>query len=421
MANDRSYISEGLKEEEWSTVKCDKYDFMIAASCGVITGLIDDFLVGTPGTTNLDKFTDKSVDNFIIFLAKKKGWKPHKGNENSVKHAIAFFECKFKDPIGLVFSIFDQFKSTSNFFSDGKVISIDTSTSAFELKGNNVISKIFCGFCNWLGHLMSDIAGSSKSKGRGMGISIPFMELFEFCDFGNFRVSDERQTFAEVMTGVFQEGYDARYALAMSIPVLLEELLVRAIWVIRKRYFEKKPWNECFPSNKHADLRLMLIVANGTLCLMDGIDAAIRGFAKKSILEFFLRLNLVAWSGLVILVLKEVGIRYGPVVTKVTDGFTSEIANTFSMSEKATVQNYYKRAQQTDIDLDLLLKEFVSENENEHKSIQNEVDASCSGKNNSSEQADHSVEVAKKCDVPENRVMKSIGDVDNFFDKNRRG
>ena len=41
----------------------------------------------------------------------------------------------------------------------------------------------------------------------------------------------------------------------------------------------------------------MLIIGDGTLCLMDGADAAIR--SRGNWVNFFLRLNIVAWYRLV--------------------------------------------------------------------------------------------------------------------------
>ncbi|MGP0761901.1 hypothetical protein ACAF95_25555, partial [Escherichia coli] len=66
--------------------------------------------------------------------------------------------------------------------ADGKLVSVDTET--FELKGNNVVSKVFSGFVNWLGHLFSDMAGSSGAAGRGSGIPIPFFSLLQFINVG---------------------------------------------------------------------------------------------------------------------------------------------------------------------------------------------------------------------------------------------
>jgi hypothetical protein len=53
----------------------------------------------------------------------------------------------------------------------------------------------------------------------------------------------------------------------------------------------------------------MLLLGNGTLCVMDGIDAGIR--SGGNFLAFFMRLNLVAWFRFITLVLKEVCIRVG--------------------------------------------------------------------------------------------------------------
>ena len=38
--------------------KCDKYDYLSAVACGAVGGLVDIFLVGTPGDSVLGKWTD---------------------------------------------------------------------------------------------------------------------------------------------------------------------------------------------------------------------------------------------------------------------------------------------------------------------------------------------------------------------------
>ena len=38
--------------------KCDKYDYLLAAGCGVIAGLTDIFLVDTPKDSKLQQLTD---------------------------------------------------------------------------------------------------------------------------------------------------------------------------------------------------------------------------------------------------------------------------------------------------------------------------------------------------------------------------
>ena len=45
--------------------KCDKYDYLSAVACGAVGGLVDSFLVGTPGDSVLGKWTDSQVDNAV--------------------------------------------------------------------------------------------------------------------------------------------------------------------------------------------------------------------------------------------------------------------------------------------------------------------------------------------------------------------
>lgn len=324
-----------------SESKCDKYDYITAVACGVIGGLVDIFLVGAPSESVLGKWTDKQVDNVVKSFAKLTGWNPRTGQQNNVASAIGYLEKTFKvnydqrhsgdvgnlfdmsaknhhmkslahspDIIGLFFSILNQFTSTSSFIANGQLIIIKTDT--FELQGNNLVSKLFCGIANWIGHLMSDGAGSSGSRGnagRGSGIVMPFYELFSCCKFGSFSVDNDKQDLATIATRAFQEGYDLRFGLSTAIPVLITDLSIRLIWALRKRFQYALPIKECIPTGKHSDLRIMLLFGNGTLCLMDGVDAGIR--SGGDFLLFFTRLNLVAWYRFVTLVLKEVCIRIG--------------------------------------------------------------------------------------------------------------
>lgn len=326
--------------------RCDKYDYLAAVGCGVIGGLIDIFLVGSPGDSVLGNWTDSQVDKSVMFFAKKMGWNPREGQEGNVKSAIGFLENASKksgfngfkvnydqknssdvnklfnmapknhhmmslahspDIIGLFFSLLNQFTSTSSFIANGQIITISTDT--FELQGSNFISRLFCGVVNWFGHIMSDIAGSSGSVKRGTGVVMPFYELFGFCKFGKFNVGKDKQDLATIATRAFQEGYDFRFGLAQTIPVIITDLSIRVIWALRRHFQYKKSIKECIPTQKHDDLRVMLLLGNGTLCVMDGVDAGVK--SGGDFLLFFMRLNLIAWLRFVTLVLKEVFIRVG--------------------------------------------------------------------------------------------------------------
>lgn len=318
--------------------KCDRYDYIASVGCGAIAGLVDIFLVGDPTTSKMQKWTDAKVDKTVMSFAKSCGWSPRPEKSNNVSSAIGYLERTFSvnydqrhsgdvgnlfsmstknhhmkslahspDILGLFFSVLNQFTSTSSFLTNGQLVTIETDT--YELKGSNFISKLFCGVANWFGHIMSDIAGSSGASKRGSGVVIPFYELFQLCNFGSFQVNENRNTMAVVATKVFQEGYDARFGLTMTIPVVLCDLTIKLIWAIKYHFYHGKSLDECIPSKRHDDLRVMLIIGHGTLCLMDGADAAIRSGGNW--VKFFLRLNIIAWLRLTLLVFREVCIRVG--------------------------------------------------------------------------------------------------------------
>lgn len=362
------------KELLQSDQVCDKYDYLLAVACGAIGGIIDIFLIKTPKNSILGTWTDEQIDTVVKRFAKIVGWKPKEAQSESVASAISYLEKKFKvnydqrycseignlfsmstknhhimslshapDILGLFFSILNQFTSSSSFIAKGKIISIHTET--YELQGSNFISNLFCGIANWFGHIMSDIAGSSGSrggKGRGTGVVIPFYELFQCCKFGKFNVKKDKQDLATIAVRAFEEGYDFRFGLATSIPVILTELSIRLIWSLRKHFQYKKSIKECIPNSSHKDLRVMLLFGNGTLCLMDGMDAAVH--SGGNFLFFFMRLNLIAWFRLVALVFREVCIRVG------IDDVLQKDINAYKEIKK-TLQLYLNELERIDIEL----------------------------------------------------------------------
>ncbi|MBS4704809.1 hypothetical protein Q7I15_04730 [Aeromonas veronii] len=332
----RIQLEKRIKDEfTIQNAQCDAYDYLIAGTCGVIGGLLDVFFVGMPGEGKLTKVADSAVNSAVEKFASACGWQGGKEGGDTTKSAIGYLERNFKvnydqattfgnngtdgavknlspknhhlkslghspDLIGLFFSILNQFTDTSTFISNGQIITIDTATH--ELKGDNFIAKVFSGFANWLGHLFSDMAGSSGASERGAGIPIPFYNLLLLLDVGEF--GQHRQSFATVATQVFEKGYDLRHGVAMAIPVLITELLTRLMWASKQRFYHKKPWKECIPSGANPELRRMLLVAHGALCLIDAGDAALKSGGEM--VQFLLRTNLIGWARFGTLALKEV-------------------------------------------------------------------------------------------------------------------
>lgn len=271
-ANDELYSIEEKLSETLETIKaltpeCDKYDYILSASSGALCGIIDIFLVGKPGESPLGDITDKWFADRTVDFAKLCGYE---GDKSSLSQAVKFLEKKFKVPydqsvgggifrelinltpsnhhfkslahnptiLGLFFSILNQFTNTSDFVADGELISLNNSDSNFELQGNNIPSKIFCGIANWIGHLISDVSGSSSSKGRGMGIPSPILawsnDVIAIKRKLNIPTSEFDKSVNELALKLFEKGYDVRFQTAQAIPVFINEMVVRLFYSIRR-------------------------------------------------------------------------------------------------------------------------------------------------------------------------------------------
>lgn len=342
---------------------CDKWDYILAGACGVVSGLVDSFFVGMPGASKIgkvvDSVADKAVERFAKFInwcdkkrfaklkseGKVSNWSDFKPNgetlqqnikDDNAASAIGYLEKRFSVPydaryakdllgaegvvrfnpkdhhlkslahcldlLGLFFSILDQFTGMTTVIVDGKIKRFKPANGSgeFRLQGDTICTKVVFGFVNWIGHIMSDIAGSSGTRGhagkRGAGIAAPFFELFQLCNFGSFDVNGDKKTLAQLTSSMYEHGYDVRFVAAQAIPVALNEMLIRLCWSIKRHYYHGLPWKECVPlklSDK-PELRRMLLVGHGCLCAVDAADAAIRGWGNP--IDIMLHINIVAWG-----------------------------------------------------------------------------------------------------------------------------
>lgn len=342
-------INRSFSESLNQKVACDRLDYALACACGIISGLIDILLVKTPHEGIIGETTDQMFDKAVIALAGKK----KNGEERSIASAIAFFENKAKvtydqaktqeitkhladgftdtikhlstqnhhakslshypDIFGLISSICNQFTNTSTFLDTGKgrITIINGSDSTLELQGNTLPAKIFSGFVNWLFHCISDVAGSSGNRGPGAGpgtgLPIPFTEFFQFCNFGKLKnEKGQNQTIATVMVKVYEEGYDLRHGVSTSVPVLVNDLLLRAVFVIKQHFYEDVSWTDLLRKKNEDKLQRMISVGTGALCLLDLSEAAITSWGNWVV--FFSHLNISAWNRLAIQGVKELHI-----------------------------------------------------------------------------------------------------------------
>ena len=428
----------GLKPE------CDKLDYALAASSGALCGVIDIFLVGKPGESPIGDLTDRWFANRTMDFAKF--CHPEGKEFDSLESALRFLEKKFKVPydqtglgdagkvifdlnaknhhfkslahnpslLGLFFSILDQFTNSSHFVTDGKLISLQNADESWELRGNNIPSKLFCGFVNWIGHLISDVSGSQSSArtgNRGMGIPSPLWtwtnDIIVIKNALGLKVSETDKALNELALTIFEKGYDVRFQTAQAIPVFLNEMLVRMIYSTRRlfRYFSEVPeenrsfslmWRKCEPFS-NPTVKRMLTVAHGTFCLVDAGDAVIRAFVAGggnfNGVEFVLRLNIVGVG--------RFGISlYGEATRAISYQRAKKEAN-FAAKEIRIVNSYMEGLRILSRKYnDAHLLTFIDDFQKSDAYI---------------EAFEKSVELARLRNVPEKKILKSKADIDRYF------
>ena len=433
-------VSESLESIKNLTPNCDKLDYALSASIGVLCSAIDIFLVGKPGESVVGDITDNWFAEKTKAFAKKTGWDDKKND--SLSSAVRYLEKKFKVPydqsvgdaasevfnltpsnhhfkslahnpslVGLFFSVLDQFNNSSHFVSDGRLIELVEASSSFELRGNNIPSKLFCAFVNWIGHLISDISGSSTSKGRGMGIPSPLWtwtnDIIAIKEVLHIPSTQFDKSVNELALSIFEKGYDARFQAAQAIPVFINETLVRVVYSIRRLvgFFARvdrskisfsELWEMCEPFS-NATVKRMLTVAHGVFCLIDVGDATIRGFAvgagSLNVEEFIIRINIVGIGRLSISLYGEV--RRGILLEKEK--------NTFEyLEKKKRICDYYIEG------LKVLSEVY---DDNSLVILANDL------RNSDSyiELFQTTVALADKRGVPDSRILRSKSEIDLYF------
>lgn len=434
-------IAESEETVKALTPECDKTDYILSASSGAICGIMDIFLVGKPGESPIGDLTDMWFAERTKTFAKLCQW--DNNGDDSLKSAIKHLENKFKIPydqsvggsifrelinltpdnhhfkslghnptiLGLFFSILNQFTNTSSFVSEGELITLNNSEGKFELDGHNIPSKLFCGFVNWLGHLISDVSGASSSKGRGMGIPSPIWswtnDVIAIKRKLGIPASEFDKTTNELALQIFKEGYDTRFQTAQAIPVFINEMIVRVFYSVRRtiRYYTVTPkddrsfkamWKACEPFS-NATVKRMLTVAHGTFCLVDIGDATIRGFATGggyfNVAEFFMRLNIVGVGRFTISL-------YGEAKRGIKKSDAQENIYFFKR-EKIIVENYIEGLRcLSEVYDDRLLLTFIDDLKSSDAYIQAFAKSAL---------------LAEKRNVSERDILKTKTDIDNYF------
>lgn len=442
--NELTTLNETIKSIKDLKPNCDKLDYILAASSGALCGVIDIFLVGKPGESPLGEITDKWFANRTMDFAKL--CHPKHKDFDSLESALRFLEKEFKVPydqtglgdagkvvydlnaknhhfkslahnpslLGLFFSIIDQFTNSSHFVSDGQLISLEKADEKWELRGNNISSKLFCGFTNWIGHLISDVSGSQSSARvgkRGMGIPSPLWtwtnDIIAIKAKLNLPVTETDKAMNQLALDIFKEGYDDRFQTTQAIPVFINEMLVRLIYSVRRlfKYFsdtrkEERSvslmWQRCEPFS-NPTVKRMLTIAHGTFCLVDIGDAVggsfVVGGGTFNAVEFVLRLNVVGVGRFAISL-------YGETTRAFSYNFAKKEAD-FASRETVIVKNYIEGLKILSLKYDdKFLLMFIDDFE--------KSDAY-------TEAFEKSVSLAKLRDVPSDKILKDKDAIDRYF------
>lgn len=261
--------------EEFNTLhRLDAFDISIAAIAGLVGAAVDILLVGIPKKTPAglkggplsnyirDYFDKKFPEEKMQKLANSKVSKvPYDAQDNRhtkihVEGLSAYYHRLLQlghDPLlGFVFGVADILTGRmTTIDKTGKIVSqvIDNYADRRE-------TNVFAALAKQVIHLKTDVTTS-------MGLPVPLMSLFNLLQFGS--VGEEEQTIAEIVQGMYYEGYDFIHFCSMSIPAMLVEVIVRLGYAV-KRIKEGHRIKDFIPLSlnreKHPKLATMLFIAH---------------------------------------------------------------------------------------------------------------------------------------------------------------
>lgn len=275
LRNNELYIH--MLNKEYSEIhRLDKYDISIAALAGILSATVDILLVGIPKKTSAgikggplsnyvrDWFDKKFPPNEMEKLAQSKISKvPYDAQDNRntttyVDGLSSYYHRLLSlghDPLlGFIFGVFDILTGRmTTIDKNGKIVS-----QIIENYGDRTEMNIFEAIAKQIIHLKSDITTS-------MGLPVPLMSLFNLLQFGS--IGEAEQTIAEIVQGMYYEGYDFIHFCSMSIPVMITEVIIRIGYAF-KRIKEGHSIKESIPFSldreKHPKLATMLFIGHSS-------------------------------------------------------------------------------------------------------------------------------------------------------------
>ena len=254
--------------------RLDKYDVGIAALAAIVGAIVDIVLVGIPakGPDGLEagplsdfirkKFDEAFSPKEMEKLANSKKSKvPFDAQDNRntteyVEGLSAYYHRLLSlghDPLlGFIFGVYDIMHGTMTTIDKSGKIVCQVMENYADRKESDIVSAI----AKQIIHFKSDITTS-------MGLPAPLMGLFNLLQFGN--IGEEELTVAEIVQGMYYEGFDFIHFCSQSMSVIVIELIVRLGYAI-KRIKEGNKVKDSIPislnRSKHPKLATMLFIGH---------------------------------------------------------------------------------------------------------------------------------------------------------------
>ena len=269
-----SYEIRMLNAEYNQLHSLDKYDIAISAAAGLLAAAVDILLVGIPQKTPEGlkggplanyvrewfdkKFPEEEMEKLAISKVSKV---PYDAQDNRnttiyVEGLSAYYHRLLSlghDPLlGLIFGVADILTGRmTTIDKTGKIVS-----QVMENYADRKESDIFAAIAKQIIHFKSDITTS-------MGLPAPLMSLFNFLQFGE--IGEYDQTIAEIVQGMYYEGYDFIHFCTLSIPVMIVEVVTRIGYAF-KRIKEGNSIKASIPFSlnreRHPKLATMLFIGH---------------------------------------------------------------------------------------------------------------------------------------------------------------
>ena len=262
-------------EDEFNAIHMlDKEDIVICAIAAIVGASIEILTIGIPHTSPQGtqagplanyirewfnkKFPEEEMQKIANSNLSKVPFdaQDNRNTEIYVEGLSAYYHRLLElghDPVlGFIVGVFDIMNgSMTTIDKRGKIVS-----QFLDVYSDRKETNIFAALSKQVAHFKSDVTTS-------MGLPVPLMGLFNLLQFGS--IGEEEQTIAEIVQGMYYEGYDFIHFCAMSIPVMITEVIVRIFYSLKK-IKEGNSIKDSIPIStnriKHPKLGTMLFIAH---------------------------------------------------------------------------------------------------------------------------------------------------------------